>query len=305
MTAAYKKIHVVINPASGKDEPILNVLNDVFHQHGVDWDISVTKKYGDATQQAREAIAGGADLVAGYGGDGTQHEIANAVLQAAADGQVVPLGVLPGGTGNGFARELGVPANLRPAVELLCSGHRVRKIDAARVSDFGQRQVDDRYFVQRLYVGIEPEQQTSREAKNKYGVFAYAVTAHQQDKSMPEVRYQTTVDGEPIEFEASKIYVVNSGMTGKGIAISHMYAVDDGLLDAFVLNKAAKSTLAAATERMLNLHTKEAQKYYRQCRELRIDTDPDQPIWADGEYLGRTPVTVRVLPGALPVLVPA
>ena len=81
--APYRRVHVVINPASGKDEPILNVLNDVFREHGVDWDISLTHKYGDATAQARAAMADGADLVAGYGGDGTQHEIANAVLQVA------------------------------------------------------------------------------------------------------------------------------------------------------------------------------------------------------------------------------
>ncbi len=55
--APYRRIHVVINPASGKDEPILNVLNDVFREHGVDWDISLTHKYGDATAQARAAIA--------------------------------------------------------------------------------------------------------------------------------------------------------------------------------------------------------------------------------------------------------
>jgi hypothetical protein len=52
----YKKIHVVINPASGKNEPIINVLNDVFHQYDdIDWSVSVTKKFGDATEQAREA----------------------------------------------------------------------------------------------------------------------------------------------------------------------------------------------------------------------------------------------------------
>lgn len=305
MTAAYKKIHVVINPASGKDEPILNVLNDVFHQYNVDWNISVTKQYGDASRQAFDAIQAGAELVAGYGGDGTQHEIANAVLRAAAAGLTVPMGVLPGGTGNGFARELNVPSKLRPAVELLCTGHRVRKIDAAQVSDFGERKVEDAYFVQRLYVGVEPEQQTSREMKNKYGVLAYAVTAHQRVKSVPEVHYRATLDGADIEFVASKVYVVNSGMTGKGIAISHTYAIDDGLLDAFIMSKTTRATLFASADRLLNLHTQEAQKYYRQAREIRIDTDPDQPIWADGEYLGRTPVTVRVLPGALPVLVPA
>ncbi|NJN54481.1 MAG: acylglycerol kinase family protein [Anaerolineae bacterium] len=89
-----KKIHVVINPAAGKDEPILNVLNDVFHQFNIDWTVSITKKYGDATTQAREAAANGADIVAGYGGDGTQHEIANGIL-----GTNAIMGVLPGGTG--------------------------------------------------------------------------------------------------------------------------------------------------------------------------------------------------------------
>ena len=63
MTAPYQKIHVVINPASGKDESIINTLNDVFHQHNIDWDVSITKKYGDATAQAKAAIANGADLV--------------------------------------------------------------------------------------------------------------------------------------------------------------------------------------------------------------------------------------------------
>ena len=118
MTAPYQKIHVIINPASGKDEPIVNTLNDVFHQHGVEWEVSITKKYGDATEQAKAAIARGVDLVAGYGGDGTQHEVANAVLSS---GGKTMMGVLPGGTGNGFAREMNIPKTLRPAVELLCT----------------------------------------------------------------------------------------------------------------------------------------------------------------------------------------
>ena len=76
-----KKIHVVINPAAGKDEPILNVLNDVFREYGIDWDVSVTKKYGDAAQQAREAVARGASIVAGYGGRRGQPEKANAPVR--------------------------------------------------------------------------------------------------------------------------------------------------------------------------------------------------------------------------------
>jgi diacylglycerol kinase family enzyme len=123
----YKKIHVVINPASGKDEPILNVINDVFHQYEVDWSISVTRKFGDTTKFARKAAHEGADLVAGCG-DGTQHEIANGIL-----GTQAIMGVLPGGTGNGFATELGTPKELRPALELFCTKHKVRKLDVVQM----------------------------------------------------------------------------------------------------------------------------------------------------------------------------
>jgi diacylglycerol kinase (ATP) len=169
----YRRVHVVINPASGKDEPVLNVLNDVFRAHGVRWDISVTHGYGDATEQARAAIADGVDLVMGYGGDGTQHEIANAIVAAAAEsGRTTPMGILPGGTGNGFAREMGVPTTLREAVEVLCTSSATRSIDVGRLRAVGQPKVDDRYFIQRLYIGIEPEEQTSREMKDRYGVFA-------------------------------------------------------------------------------------------------------------------------------------
>ena len=289
----YKKIHVVVNPASGKDEPIINTLNDVFHQYGVDWNVSITKKYGDATEQAKAAIADGADLVVGYGGDGTQHEIANAVLSY--DGKV-PMGILPGGTGNGFAREMGIPKTLRPAVEVLCTSTNMRKIDVA--------QVGDQFFIQRLYVGIEPEEQTSREMKDKYGVFAYAVSIYHRSKDPKEINYQITIDGESQEFQAVKLYVVNSGMMGSGFSIMKTYAIDDGLLDTFILDKEDSAAMVAAIDRFLKVDSERARKYYRQCREITIDTDPDQPVWSDGEYLGRTPITVKVLPSVLPIVVP-
>lgn len=300
----YPRVHVVINPASGKDEPILNVLNDVFRQHGVDWDVSITKRYGDAAVQAKAALARGVDLVAGYGGDGTQHEIANAVLEAADEhGTPARMGILPGGTGNGFARELGVPGKLREAVEVLCTSTRTRPIDVGRLRQVGAAAVPDRYFAQRLYVGTEPEEQTSRELKDRYGVFAYAVNMAKRG-AQKDVRYLAEVDGETLEFEASKVYVVNSGMMGTGLQITDTYAVDDGLLDAFMIDSRAADTLLAAAERFLTIHSERASRYLRQCRSVRLETTPDQPVWADGEYIGRTPVAIEVAPGALTVVVP-
>jgi diacylglycerol kinase (ATP) len=303
--APYRRVHVIINPASGGDEPVLNVLNDTFRRYEVDWAVSVTHKYGDAATQARQAIDDGVDLVAGYGGDGTQHEIANAVMEAAvATGRTTPMGILPGGTGNGFAREMGVPGSLREATEVLCTSRTVRAVDVARLSDLGQAKTTDRYFVQRMYVGVEPEEQTSRELKDRYGVFAYVVNAAQHARDSTAIHYRTELDGTSIEFDAERVYVVNSGMMGTGLRITQTYAIDDGLLDCFLIDRHAYATMAAAALRMLDPPIVKATRYHRQCRTIRIETEPDQPGWADGEYIGRTPVTVDVVPGALAIVVP-
>ena len=292
MSEQTKRIHVVINPASGHDEPILNAINSVFHEHGVDWSVSVTQKFGDATEFARQAANDGYEIVAGYGGDGTQHEIANGIMGTSA-----LMGVLPGGTGNGFANEMGIPGKLRPALEVLCTSENVRKTDIVKMGDG--------YFIQRLYVGIEPEQQTSREDKDKYGTFAYVINAFQRLREREQVLYKVQIDEEYYEGPAMKLYVVNAAKTGTGISIAgNLSSVADGLLDVFILDLDDLKTIDGALDRMLHLSTKHAKEFMRQGQEISIDTDPDQPVWTDGEYIGRTPVSLKVLPGALSVIVP-
>jgi YegS/Rv2252/BmrU family lipid kinase len=242
------------------------------------------------TAFARQAAEAGFDLVAGYGGDGTQHEIANGVM-----GTGVPMGVLPGGTGNGFGNELGVPKVLEPAVELLCTSHNQRKIDIA--------QVEEGYFVQRLFTGIEPDEQTSREEKDKYGTFAYLVRDVRRMKEIQDIPYKLRIDGEEIEVMGYKCYVVNSATAGTGMSISREFAVDDGYLDVFMLSRDRKSS-QAALERFFNLKTEKAGMYYWRGQEIEIDAGVDQPVWTDGEYTGRTPVSIKVQPRGLTVAVP-
>ena len=287
-----KRIHVVVNPAAGQDEPILNTLNDVFRAHGVDWSISVTKAFGDATRFARQAAEEGYDIVAGYGGDGTQHEVANGVL-----GTDALMGVLPGGTGNNFAKELGTPQTLRPAVELLCTSQVVRDVDVV--------QVGEECFVLRLYVGIEPEQQTSREDKDRFGKLAYLVDAFRKARDTPEVNFRVDVDGRSKDLSAMIMYVVNASTNGAGINIvGEVSSIDDGLMDAFILNMNDLDTIAGFADRVFNLDSENAKKYLRQGKEMTIEAMPDQPVWADGELVGRTPISLKVLPAALSVIVP-
>ncbi len=110
----FKRVHVIVNPASGKDQPILHTLNSVFHAAGIDWDIYVTKAGGDAQRLAAEAVHAGADAVAVYGGDGTVAEVAAGLFHSE-----MPLVVLPGGTTNATGHSLGIPVDLAEAAALL------------------------------------------------------------------------------------------------------------------------------------------------------------------------------------------
>jgi diacylglycerol kinase (ATP) len=205
------------------------------------------------------------------------------------------MGVLPGGTGNGLANEMGIPNTLVPAVEVLCTSYNLRRIDVA--------QLDDGCFVQRLFTGIEPEEQTSREDKDKYGTLAYLKRDIGRLRDIQDVSYRLIIDGEQIEVMGYKCYVVNSARAGTGLSISRKFSVDDGYLDVFMLSRDLKST-EEAVERFLNLKAGESGLYYWRGQQIDILAEPDQPVWTDGEYTGRTPVSILVLPKALTIAVP-
>jgi diacylglycerol kinase family enzyme len=173
----------------------------------------------------------------------------------------------------------------------------VRKVDVV--------QMGDSVFILRLYVGIEPEQQTSREAKDKYGKLAYLADTFRKAHISKEVDFRITIDDEFVEVPAMILYVVNASKNGAGInVLGDLSTIDDGLMDAFVLNMKDLNTIAGFTDRLLNLETSNASEYMWQGKEMTIETEPDQPVWTDGEYSGRTPISLKVLPAVLPIVVP-
>lgn len=294
MKLPYKRVHVVINPAAGHDEPILNVLNHVFHPAGVDWDISITHKFGDATRLAKEAVASGVDLVAAYGGDGTQMEVANGLL-----GTGVPLAILPGGTGNAMAHELKVPLNLRQAVELIVNSPKRRAVDLARMGD--------QVFMLRAYAGLSPENAASREEKDKYGQLAYVQATLKFLSKVPPAHYRATIDGEVIEGEALIVFILNAGSIGGVLGVELPTVgdvnVSDGHLDVYAVTKGVQP-LRAISHHIFHQGESQAGVYHWRGKEITLQSDPLQEAWVDGELSGQTPFTVTTIPKALKIVVP-
>lgn len=294
MDLPYKRIQVIINPASGGDKPILNTLNDVLQPAGVDWDISITHKGGDAARLAAEAAAAGVDLVAGYGGDGTQMEVANGLL-----GSGVPQAILPGGTGNAMAHDLHIPLDLKEAATLMVTSPARRAIDLARIGE--------RVFMLRAYAGVSSDQAASREEKNRLGQLAYIQAGVKFLTTMSPKHFRATVDGVVVEVQALICYILNAGSIGgvMGMSLPSFGAVDisDGFLDLYAITRHFQPRQAIA-HHMFRLGDSEAGIFHWSGAQITLETDSPEDVWIDGELDGTTPFTTSVLPGALEIVVP-
>ena len=290
MTTNDKPIPIIINPASGKPKPVLHTISETFRAHNLSWHGHITYEFGDATRFAQEAVADGAEMVVVYGGDGTVLEVVNGVM-----GSDVSVGILPGGTGNAVATELGIPRELDKAAELICTSQNRRAVDVA--------QVDDHYYLLRAYTGVTQDQAASRELKDKYHLLAYPMEVLKVLKNAPHANYTVTVDGKKLEAEAVTCFVNNlDNLGGVDIDIGTI-TPDDGMVDVMLVSR-KHSAFGEVGKYVLHLGQTKTHAYHAQGKTVILEAEPPQTVWLDGEFYKNTPVTIQVHQGAVKIVVP-
>ena len=253
-----------------------------------------TAGVGDATRLAREAVTQGLDLVCAIGGDGTVNEAINGL----AGGQV-PLAIVPTGTVNVLAMELGIPLDPPDAVRLL-------EVGTMSWIDLGL--AGDRYFGLMAGVGMDAAVVASLNPimKKAFKEAAFAVQgfANYLTREEPLIRVTTaerTVEGYFAVFGNSSNY-------GGGFGITPLADMRDGLLDVCVLkDKSFLSTIWYWTAALINAHIKHPKvEYFRteMAEIVTVDEGKEVLVQTDGEVAGKLPLTCRVVPRALRVVVP-
>jgi YegS/Rv2252/BmrU family lipid kinase len=288
----FKRVHVIVNPASGKDQPILKTLNGVFRAAGIDWDVYITKQGGDARRLANEAVQAGADAVAVYGGDGTVAEVAAGLFNSE-----MPLVILPGGTTNATARSMGIPIELAEAAQLLVDPNA-----QVRITDI--LQVGDTFFFGVVALGIPGEVavMADRDAKDRLGNLAYAWSAVKATVHAPNSTYLITLDGQDLHSHGVICLIQNQRA---GLAhLKQPVNASDGLLDVMVFQDESLRTVAKAAGNVLLRNENLVPVEHWQGREVTVVSEPAQAIQADGEVLPAGSVTARVVPSAVRFVVP-
>jgi diacylglycerol kinase (ATP) len=249
----------------------------------------------DALRRAREAVDGGTGALIAVGGDGMM----SLALQAVA-GTMTPLGVIAVGTGNDFARALGLPirdpaAAGRLAAEAL-KGGAIRDIDLGRVGD--------RWFGSVLASGFD-SRVNDRGNRMRWvgGRFKYDLAMLAELAAFRTIPYRIRLDGGPVqEIEATLIAVGNGSTYGGGMRICADAVMDDGLFDVTVVGDCSRTTLLKVFPRVYKgTHLDHPAVTVHRVSSIELAA-ASVTAYADGEPLGALPLTATCVPGAVRVL---
>lgn len=283
---------LLVNPRSGRRRTVRRAdrVAGYLSAHGY----AVTTLQGDSAEEsaalARKVVAEEYDVLTVMGGDGMVH----LALQAAAGSQTT-LGVIPTGTGNDFARALGIPRRGPLAAAGVIAAAHTRSLDLARVGPT--------YFGTVLASGFDSavtERANAAEWRWPQGQLRYIASTVAELGVFRPLSYTLELDGERMDCEAMLVAVGNTRSYGGGIRMCEHAVPDDGLLDVAIIKPVSTAQLVRVFPRLFR-GTHVTHPAYQTHRVRRVRLAADTVAYADGERLGPLPVTVDAVPGAVEV----
>ena len=269
----------------------------ILGEAGAEVSLVETRSMEHTAQEAQRATVDPPDVLAVVGGDGTLHAAVNGLLRAPSAARP-PMGVIPCGRGNDFARTIGI-ADLDTACAALLGGAR-RRVDLGRT--------DAGFFLGVAGAGFDS--QVARRAQggtrllSGAAAYVYSVvrTLAAFEPVMARVRHDSGDYQGLITFAA----VGNTGCYGGGMRIAPLASLEDGLLDLCLVKAVSRATLLRMLPRVFGGdHLDHPQVFYTKTKWVDIESNEPMEVFADGEFLQTVPVHIEVLPAALEIVSPA
>jgi YegS/Rv2252/BmrU family lipid kinase len=300
----------VVNPrsANGSTARRWPALEQQLRAAGIACEGRFTQGPGDGTRVAAAALREGVPLILAVGGDGTINEVANGFF--ATDGTPIAptatLGVLPRGTGSDFIKTMGIPRHEDMAIATLAQGH-TRRLDVGFATFDGlDGQPGARVFLNVAEVGLGGAvvDRVNKTSKAFGGFLSFLVGTLATFATYRNQRVRVSFDdGEVRDGVVAGVVVGNCRYFGGGMEILPGAVPDDGRLDALIMGALTRAELYANIWQVYRgTHLRHPKLYHRVAREVHIQAPEPCLVELDGELVGRTPVHVKLIPGALAVL---
>jgi diacylglycerol kinase (ATP) len=289
------RIIILLNPNAGRGKArfVLREALEVMPRAGLRVDVHESRDAQHLVTLARQAAAEKPDAIVSLGGDGTHHYVLNGIV-----GSEIPLGVIPCGNGNDFAKGLGIPIQARAAAEVLRAAN-IRRVDLGRarntfygcIAGAGFDSLVTRYANERV--------------RRLRGSAAYAWSLLRCLKSYRPEPLEIVSDAQEFSGEVIFAVVGNNVSYGGGIHLTPRAKLDDGLLDVCIVPYMGKLEFLRWVPRAYRgEHLRHPRIIYFQARRVSLSTTSRLELFGDGEFMQELPATIEIVPRALPVIVP-
>lgn len=281
---------IILNPAADSERALRKQAR--VESLARDCVVCATTYIGEAEAMARRGVAEGFEKIVAAGGDGTINEVVNGLA-----GTNAMLGLLPIGTMNVFATELGLPVNNLELCWEIVNGDSIRAVDLPKANQ--------KFFVQLAGVGLDAQvvKETSSNFRKNFGPLSYVISAVQIAARKPPKLFIQSEDAS-ID-EGSFVLVGNGRLYGGPFPFFKHAALDDGLLDVIVFKRLGYLEIIKYLQDVIfSSEIRVPEIEYFQTRQLRVESDQSVPVELDGELVGNCPVEFSVRDRSLRVLVP-
>ena len=307
------KATIIANPEAGQHAPTDDIQQVVklLQENEIEvTSVNTTLGFGDATTFARRAVVDGTDLVFLVGGDGTIAQVVDGLV-----GSDTALAVLPGGSGNVFARQLNLPIpggiHPKPIVESarLLLGGQIRRVDVGRVTLGGGRG-PVHHFLCWGGVGFDAEVNRNiaadKNIKRRLGsALAHFVTTFMTLRYWAGTSARLHIDGHRTGRRIVMLTASNIQLYGLSWRLAQHAKIDDGWLDVYgCLGNSALRTFRHGIKLLVARHIDDPEVDIYRARRIEIRTGRRLPVGVDGDYVGETPVVIEIVPRALNLLTP-
>jgi YegS/Rv2252/BmrU family lipid kinase len=284
---------VLVNPSAGggRARDLLPRLEGALRDHRIEHRLVMTTSLDHGIEEARRAGDAG-EVVVVMSGDGLIGQIGGALAGTGA-----PLGVIPGGRGNDFARVLGIPTDTADAVALIANGV-TRKVDVGEVN--GHR------FLGIASCGFDSDvNRIANETRLIKGNLVYLYAALRGLAAWKPARFEVTLDGAHHGFTGYAVAAANNRAYGGGMFLAPDAELDDGKLDVVMSGDVSKlHCLVNLPKVFTGRHVEDDAITILRTSEVEIAADRPFAVYADGDHLADLPARIRVLPRALDVIAP-
>lgn len=285
-----KHIHFIINPNSGpRRSGSITAIIEKEMVGKYKWSISLTERAKHATELALEAVAKNVDAVVAVGGDGTVNEVGKGLI-----GTDTPLGIIPTGSGNGFARHLKLPLADQAALQRIMIFETL-KIDTATLNGIP--------FLATAGIGFDAKVGWRFSEYERRGLTSYVMASADTFINYKPQTFQLIIDDKELEREAFLINFANAGQYGNNAWIAPSASLTDGMLNVCILKKFPRPQAPEILFRIFNKQI-ESSKFYEQILARKITVKNPGKIHIDGEPMqGFDQLEIAINPNSLRVIV--